>query len=269
VEEAEISRAKRKVGNLQAYDYHLRGLSALYRYTRESVEEARGLFQKAIEIDPELAIAYATQAFCCVARKSMAWDEDRAANIAEAERVSRQAVRLDRNDARVLAFSGHALSFVVGRFEESAALLDEAVRIDPNIAIGWTWRGTTRNSIGEPEKAINDLERAMRLSPLDAFMVLTHGQMAVSHFLCARYDEAAKWAESSLRLLSNHVTALRVLVASHAMAGRTESAREAYIAYQRLDPNGRISNLRYRLAFKRDEDVEKFACGLRIAGMPD
>jgi hypothetical protein len=58
-------------------------------------------------------------------------------------------------------------------------------------------------------------------------------------------------------------------IASHAMAGRTESAREAYIAYQRLDPNGRISNLRDHIAFKREEDVEKFACGLRIAGMPD
>jgi TolB-like protein/class 3 adenylate cyclase/cytochrome c-type biogenesis protein CcmH/NrfG len=213
VEEAEISRAKRKVGNLQAYDYHLRGLSALYRFTRESVEEARGFFQKATELDPELAIAYATQAFCCVARKSMSWDADRPANIAEAERVSRQAVRLDRNDARVLAFSGHTLRFVAGRFEEGVALLDQAVRLDPNIAIGWIWLGTARNSIGEAEEALIDLERAIRLSPLDAFMFLAHGQMAVSHFLCARYDEAAKWAESSLRLLPNHVTALRVLVA--------------------------------------------------------
>jgi adenylate cyclase len=152
LEEAEIIRAKRKLGNLQAYDYYLRGLSAMYRFTRESVEEARVLFQKAIDIDPELAIAYATQAFCCVARKSMAWDADRVANIAEAEGVSRQAVRLDRNDARVLALSGHALRFLVGRFDEGMVLLDQALRIDPNLAIGWTWRGTTKNSVGRAEK---------------------------------------------------------------------------------------------------------------------
>jgi TolB-like protein/Tfp pilus assembly protein PilF len=269
VEEAEITRAKRKLGSLQAYDYYLRGLSTMYRFTRESVEEARVLFQKAINHDPELAIAYATQAFCCVTRKSMAWDADRGANIAEAERVSREAVRLDRNDARVLALSGHALRFVVGRFEEGAALLNQAVIVDPNIAIGWAWRGTTKNSIGQPEEAISDLERAMRLSPRDAFMFLAHGQMAVSHLLCGRYDESVIWAESSLRLLSNHVTALRVLVASLAMAGRIEAAREAYATYQRLDPDGRISNLKDRIAFRRDEDVAKFANGLRLAGMPE
>jgi TolB-like protein/class 3 adenylate cyclase/Tfp pilus assembly protein PilF len=270
LEEAEIARAKRKVGSLEAYDYYLRGLASHYRFTRESTAEALTLFQQAVELDPEFALAYANQARCYVARRSMAWD-DRAHDLVEAERVSRLALSLDRSDARVLAFAGHTLRFVVGCPEEGLALLDQAVRLDPNFAIGWGWRGAARNAFGLPELAIKDLERALRLSPLDISIFLPQGQMAISHFLCDRYDEACSWAVTSLQLRPNHLTALVALMASHAMAGRLDAARRASATYLQLNPAARISNVRDRLAslFQRDEIVAKFERGLRLAGLPE
>jgi adenylate cyclase len=269
LEEAEISRAQRKLGNLESYDYYLRGLATMYGYTAESIVEAQALMDKAVALDPGLAIAWATQAFLCVATKSMAWDADPARNEAQAERVSRTALRIDRNDARVLAFCGHSLAFVCGRYEAGGALLEEAVRLDPNLALGWTWRGTSCNRFGEPSRAILDLERAIRLSPRDAFMFLTHGQMAAAHFLIGRYDEAVQWAESSLRLLPNHVTALRVLVASLALAGRLDEASVAWRAYRQIDPETRLSTLSRRLAIPHAASVAKFEEGLRLVGMPE
>jgi adenylate cyclase len=271
LERAEIARSKRKVGNLQPYDYYLRGLASQYRFTRESVAEALTLLQKAVELDPEFALAYATQASCYVARRSMAWDVDRAHDTVEAERVSRLALSLDRSDARVLVFAGHALRFVVGRAEEGLALLDQAVRLDPNFATGWGWRGAAKNGLGQAELAIKDLERALRLSPLDSLIFLPQGQMAISHFLCDRYDEACSWAETSLQSRPNHLTALRVLMAAHAMAGRIDAARQAVAIYLQFDPAARISNIKDRLAslFQRDEVVAKFERGLRLAGFPE
>jgi tetratricopeptide (TPR) repeat protein len=269
LEQAEIVRAKRKVGHLQAYDYYLRGLAAIYRFTMETSVEALGLLQKAVELDPEFALAYATQAMCYIGRRALAWDVDRARDVAEAERVSRLALSLDRNDARVLACSGHALRFVVRRFEEGLALLDQAVTADPNLALGWGWRGAAKNGLGEPELAIKDLERALRLSPIDTVIFLPQGQLAISHYLCGRYDEAISWAATALQTRPNHLTALRVLVASHAMAGRIDAARQACVAYQQFDPAARVSNVNDRLAFRRDEDIEKFRDGLRRAGLPE
>jgi adenylate cyclase len=270
LEQAEIARSRRKVGNLQAYDYYLRGLASHYRFTRESVAEALTLLQKAVELDHEFALAYATQAGCYVARRSMAWD-DRAHDVVEAERVSRLALSLDRSDARVLVFAGHALRFVVGRPEEGLALLDQAVRLDPNFATGWGWRAAAKNGFGQPELAIKDLERALRLSPLDSMIFLPQGQMAISHFLCDRYDEACSWATTSLQSRPNHLTALRVLMASHAMSGRIDAARQAGATYLQFDPAARLSNIRDRLAslFQREEIVAKFERALRLAGMPE
>ena len=59
LERAEIERAKRKpTESLDAYDYYLRGMADLHRGTREAIDEALPLFEKAIELDPDFASAY-------------------------------------------------------------------------------------------------------------------------------------------------------------------------------------------------------------------
>src|SRR5262249_34487676 len=147
----------------------------------------------------------------------------------------------------------------------------QAIRLDPNFAIGWAWRGAARNSFGQPELAIKDLERALRLSPLDTQIFLPQGQNAISPFLCDRYDEACSWAVTSLQSRPNHLTALLVLITSHAMAGRLDAARRASATYLQLNPAARISNIRDLLAshVQRDEIVAKFERGLRLVGLPE
>jgi TolB-like protein/class 3 adenylate cyclase/Tfp pilus assembly protein PilF len=269
LELAEIARAKRKLENLQAYDYYFRALASMYTFTQDGVANGLSLLQTATVLDPELAVAYATQAFCYVSRRSMGWDVDRARDVAEAERVSRLALTLDRGDARVLAFAGHALRFVVGRPHEALAHLDQAVKLDPNLAAGWGWRGAARNGFGQAELAIGDLERALRLSPLDPLSFLPQGQMAISHYLAGRYADAVSWAQTSLQALPNHLTALRVLVAANAMAGNAEAARSACAAYQRADPAVRISNIGDRLGACSSDVLARYEQGLRLAGLPE
>ena len=60
VEQAEIERAKRKpTESLDAYDYFLRGTASLHQEgSKEAISEALRLFNRAIEIDPDLASAY-------------------------------------------------------------------------------------------------------------------------------------------------------------------------------------------------------------------
>ena len=54
-----LSLTKRQTVNVQAYDFYLRGQEYLYRLTKRSVEYAIQLFEKAIELDPRYAAAYA------------------------------------------------------------------------------------------------------------------------------------------------------------------------------------------------------------------
>src|SRR5262249_42017807 len=89
LEAAEIERAKRKpTRNLDAYDYYLRGLAITDRITREANDEALRLFNKAIEHDPEFALAYARGAYCYNYRRANNWMADRAQETAEAGRLA-------------------------------------------------------------------------------------------------------------------------------------------------------------------------------------
>jgi hypothetical protein len=59
LEQAEIERAKRKpTGNLDTYDYFLRGMANYYQRNKEAISEAQRLFYKAIEVDPNFSSAY-------------------------------------------------------------------------------------------------------------------------------------------------------------------------------------------------------------------
>jgi hypothetical protein len=56
VAEAERSLVRRKPPtDLTAYEYYLLGMEAKHRVTKDGLNEAEGLFRKALEVDPQLA----------------------------------------------------------------------------------------------------------------------------------------------------------------------------------------------------------------------
>jgi hypothetical protein len=84
--------------SLTAYDYYLRGMAKLFRWTKEDVSDALRLFYMAIELDSDFSSAYAMAAWCYVRRKGLGWMSDRTQETAEAIRLAWRAVRSGRED---------------------------------------------------------------------------------------------------------------------------------------------------------------------------
>ena len=270
LEQAEIERARRKpTRDLQAYDYYLRGIASLYAQTRGSIDEALALFHQAAHLDAAFALPLAQASLCYVTRKAYGWTVDRDQEIVEAERLARRALELNRKDPRVLADAGYALAYVCGRLDEGADLLDQGVELDPNYAIAWTWRANTKRWLGVRKSVIEDYERALRLNPLDPFVFLTQAGLAGAHYFAGRFGDALTWAEKSLHPRPHHPPTHWIYMASLGMAGRIADARKAYEVYCQLDPTARISNIRERTPMRSEEDIERLAAGLRLAGMPE
>ena len=267
VELAEIERARRKTTNLDAYDYYLRAWAALYRFSREGSQEALALLEKAIALDPDFALAYATEAVCYFIRRNFSWSVDPAHEAAEAERTAQRAMDLDSSNAQVLTFYAQTLIYNVGRLDEAVSCLDQAIRADPNYANAWMWRGNTKSYLGDAERAIEDLQQALRLSPLDATIWIAQTGMANAHFLRGRYEEALSWASMALRQRPNSLSALRVAMAANALAGHLDRAGQLLSRYRELDPDARLAKMREWWWFRREEDVEKYLKGFRLAGM--
>ena len=270
LERAEIERAQRKpTGSLDAYDYYLRAMADLQQGTREAIDQALRLLDKAVDADPEFAAAHAMAGWCYFWRKVNGWAEDRAREAAEGTRLARRAVELGRDDAVALARAGHALAHLDGDLDGGIDLLERAKRLNPNLAAAWFLGGFLRVWRGEPEYAIAHFTEAMRLSPLDPELYRMQAGMAAAHLFAGRFDEASSWAGKAFRDLPSFLMAVAVIAASHAHAGRLDEARRVMRHLRRLDPALRISQLGDWLSIRRPQDIAVFAEGLRKAGLPE
>jgi TolB-like protein/class 3 adenylate cyclase/tetratricopeptide (TPR) repeat protein len=270
LDQAEIERAKRKpTESLDAYDFYLRGVADLHIVTKLSNETALQLFYKAMEIDPHFASATAMAARCYTLRKVNRWMADPAQETAEAVRLARHAIKFGKDDAVALCYAGYALVHAVYELESGAAIIERATTINPHLAIAWQLSGTVQAFLGRSEIAIEHTSRAMRLSPLDPSLALMQASLALAYFIAGRYDDASDWADRAIQEGTSFLPPFRMAIASKALAGRQEEARDALRRMLQIDPTARISNTAERALFRRFQDVTRMEEGLRIAGLPE
>jgi adenylate cyclase len=272
VETAEIERAKYKPTEcLDAYTVYLRGLAKFYQYgNRLATTEALRLFNNAIELDPDFALAHSHASHCYAHAKTNGWFSGTANEIAETSRLAHRALELGKDDADVLCGSGWALAFVVRDLGVGTGLVDRALMLNSNLAEAWRCSGWMRNWLGDPKLSIEHFARAMRLSPLGRWLVDIQSGIAHAHFFLGRYDEAASWAAMALQDNPDFQAGVRISAASNAIAGWPEQAHDAVVRLQRLNPTLRVSNLKDVLGtYRRAEDLARYEEGLRKAGLPD
>jgi tetratricopeptide (TPR) repeat protein len=124
-----------------------------------------------------------------------------------------------------------------------------------------------RGYAGDSEGAIESLNRAMRLNPLDPLVFLTQSAMAFAHFIAGRDDTAAEWAAMALRVKPHWLPALRVSVAANAWRGRRDEAQRAFGQYLAIDPQVRIAKVGEFYPLRREVDRQRLVEGMRMAGM--
>ena len=270
LEQAEIERARRKpTGSLDAYDHYLRGVAEVNRWTQDANRNALRHFYRAIEIDPRFASAYGMAARCLSQRKTTNWVEDADREIAEAERLANLAVEFGRDDPTALAAAGLALAFVVGKIAEGSALIERSLALNPNIAWTWLFGGWVKAWSGESEEAIARVNRAIALSPNDPYLSSMRRAIAFAHFVARRYAQAIEFADMNASAPQNAFIALATVAACSAYIGQMDRAHETMKTLRALEPHLRCSNLRRRFPMTRDEDLQHFANGLRLAGLPE
>jgi serine/threonine protein kinase/Tfp pilus assembly protein PilF len=155
---------KGRVANVQAYDFYLRGRQYFHQLSRKNLEFAKQMFNRAINIDPEYAIAHAGVADSC-SILYMYFDA-RDFNLRQADSASLKALELDPELAEAHASRGLAVS-LSKRWEEASQEFEKAMRLDPKLYEAPYFYGRARIAEGKPEEAIKMFERAATIRPED------------------------------------------------------------------------------------------------------
>ena len=270
LEQAELERSRHKpTESLDAYDYYLRGVAAVHRWTPEANAEALAHFTRAVELDPNFGAAWGLAARCYSQRKSCGWTIDAEQETLDADRAARRAAELGKDDAMALCTAGMAIAYVVCNPKYGRSLIERALQLNPNLAWAWLFNGWATIWLGEPEAGLEHVARAMRLSPHDPQMLAMEAATAYAHFFAGRFDEASTWAEMSVQENPNLALPFGVLVASRAMTGRQSEAEDALIRLRKLEPGLRLSNLGVWMPLQKAEHLALFTEAFRRAGLPE
>jgi tetratricopeptide (TPR) repeat protein len=183
--------------------------------------------------------------------------------------LTARAAELGRDDAMTLASTGFAIANILSDLDAGVALIDRALALTPNYGVALAQSGYVRVWLGDSDRAIDHLQRAMRLSPVDILMFLMQGATATAHFIAGRDDEAFAWAEKSAQRNPFIVGPTRIAAASAAYLGRSEDAAKYLARVLQIDPGLALSNLGERINFRQPQDRARLAEGLRRAGLPE
>jgi adenylate cyclase len=179
-------------GNVEAYTYYLRGRQYFHNSTKWFLGLAREMFNRAIELDPEFARAYAGMSMA--ATRLAGWFGEIIPNDAILAAAAK-AIAIAPDLAEAHAAQGEALSGL-GHIEESERAFERALELDPNHFEANLFYARHWARFGEFEKALPFFIRAVEVQPDDcqAPFLLEQSLRALG-----RRDEGRPYAQMGLK----------------------------------------------------------------------
>jgi DNA-binding SARP family transcriptional activator/Tfp pilus assembly protein PilF len=265
VETAECKRAILKdPSSLDAWEAYHRGLWHMYKFSGDDNRAAAGLFERALQLDPTFARAWAGLSFTHFQNVFLDLTPDRRQQIELAHRTARRSVDADDRDPAAHWSMGRAL-WLGGESNGSFAELERSVELSPNFALGHYTLGFFRCQVGDPRMAIASVQHSTRLSPFDPLLFAMLASRAVSHLRMGEIQEAAEWASKAAGRPNAHEHVLAIAIACLVLAGRRDDAlRVAARIHERLPGYGTADFLR---AYRFDAETQRtLVGGLRKIG---
>jgi adenylate cyclase len=249
--------------SLVAYEYVLRGREYFSNATRDKNDEARRMFERAIELDPNYAAAYAALGGAYYEAVVSGWTELPDEDLERAESLAQKALALDASTTSAYRLLGF-VELSRQRYDLALAQIDRALKINPNDAESYAVRGVILVWSGKAAEALPWLEAALHFDRTVSNVTMNLG---MARYFLGKYSDAVEAFESALarnpgRLLQ--ITAHAFLAAAYGQIGSKEDAERERANIARLTPL--FDAERFALQFGTEEARDQVRDGLRKAG---
>lgn len=256
---------RRKPQNLDAWECVHRSQWHLFQYSKEDTEAAQEWAGKALDLQPDLSMAYTLKAFSHMYEINYQYTDDPAAAQEKATQAANRAVALDKNDAMALVAQGFSCA-LKKQYARAVIALERAIEVNPSSAMAFWALGVAMTRVAKPDDGIPMIEKAIRLSPQDPLMAEFNFAIGAAHFVAGRYEEAVEFAQESLSIRPTQPGAYRMLAAAYGHLGQVDKAKPALEQMAKLAPGMSEAYLR---SFLPDSVVESYMEGLALAGWQD
>jgi adenylate cyclase len=267
IRRAEIDRAQRKrPEELDAYGLTMRAFPLALAANPDGARRALELLNRAMEIDPDYALAAALAAWCHGQLVMHNGTQRPADERARALLLAERAGILDSDDPLVLT-ARCAVHTMARQLDIADALLARVLARDPTSAWVWERSGWLKTFAGEPETAIQHFRRAISLDPSGASNANRFVGIGSAHFHAGRYDQGALWMRQALLEQPATVWVNRTLAVSYSRLGQRVAALDSLDAFRRYCPDVTIGQVVASIPFTNDF-LDRVAEGLSDLGLP-
>jgi DNA-binding SARP family transcriptional activator len=255
--------------DVTAYNLMLRAIPALYRLEEASFRSAGQALADAVALDPNHAAAHAWFAYWHVFLVGQGWAADPEAAMTMAGTVAERAIALDPTDARALTITGHVRAFLHQRVDEALRLHDQALSLNPNLSLAWVMSGLAHAYSGNHDEAVRRINHARRLSPFDPHGFFFDMALTVPHLHRDEFDTVVELARRVTTTHPSLSTTYKGYLSALGHLGRTEEASSVLARLLQVEPGFRVKDALARSPLRRQEDRERYATGLRLAGLAE
>jgi adenylate cyclase len=266
--QSEIERARRKrPDSLDAYDLYLRALPYAFTPMPEDADKALPLLGKAIELEPDYAAAHAIIAWCHEARylRGGMQEETRLAALHHA----RVAIAGGSDDPAALATAGFVIAVCGRDYETALTAFDRAFALSGSSALALGFSSLVRAWKGDEAIAVEQANRALRLSPFDPLIYLPYIGQAYAHFAAGRFEEMVAAASLASQSNPRFTPPLILHAAALGSLGRSEDAKTVVQRLLELQPGLTVATAILSARYVDAKNIAALGNGLRRAGLPE
>jgi adenylate cyclase len=270
VAQAERERvARRPTRSLSAAEITWKAVYHFIRGTRKDNQEARHLFERAVELDPGFAPAHAWLGGTYWGEFASGWSRDPKL-LDRAEELGRRAIALDPLHPIGYMAVGWA-HYLRGDSAEAIAAAERAIEVAPSFDSGHALRGMALAREGRLVEATRSIRQALRLSPRSPVPVVLQS-VAYVNFAAGRREEGVDFLERARAATPDNLIPRVGLAAYYEREGQHAKAAAAVQEMLRVVPDLTAERAMELLpGLERtlsSEDLARFPDTLRKAGLP-
>src|SRR5207248_7587184 len=202
----------------EAHDLYLRGRQFWSKRTVDDLNRAMALFQKALELDPNYALAHAGIADCYVLLGE--YGSQPLGGISKARTEAYKALELDGRLAEAHATLG-LLSFYDYDWKNAEAQLKRAIELRSGYATAHHWYALLLTVLGRFPEARAEADRAVQLDPASPAV---NNMLGVVAYDSRDFGRAIEAFRKTLELEPGFLPAKGFLACAYVGAGRREDA---------------------------------------------
>jgi tetratricopeptide (TPR) repeat protein len=230
---------------------------------REGYPKAREMWEKAIQLDPKYAEAYAGVGFTYYFETLYQWSDGSQA-LDQAYQWAQKAIAVNDSEPLGYMLLGN-LDLSKRRYDQAISEGQRAVALAPSSTDGYFWLARILVYSGRPTEAVVAAQKGVRLNPRNPVLCLT--QLGLAYLSMGRFKEARSIFEETFAKVPNQPAGYMLKAIADVELGRNDDARAEAAEVLRLSPHYSLATWQQAYPLKDPSVRDRWLADLRKAGL--